>query len=76
MAKQNHEKLNPTIGELAGKQGVDRAVLEGVKVGRKWGEGKRVSGVVFETAVKTFLNSPADGRQKSSGASAKKDGEK
>jgi len=57
-------KESATIEELAKKNKVDRSVLEGLKISKTWGTGKRVSEATFKTALKAFLESPADGRKK------------
>ncbi len=59
-----------SIEELAEKNGVDTAILEAVKIDKKWGIGKTVTETVFKKAVKDFLNAPSDGRKKPEKAEA------
>lgn len=49
------------IEELKKELGVSEAVFAGVKLARKWAEGKEVTKEEFESAVKKWLKAPIDG---------------
>lgn len=51
-----------TIEELKKELGVSEAVFAGVKLARKWAEGKEVTKEEFESAVKEWLKAPIDGK--------------
>lgn len=53
-----------TVEEWAREKGVSEAYLAGVKYLNKWGKGKAVSEKEFDSALRGFLSSPADGRKK------------